>query len=191
MILYGAIILVCMALIAVFSALFGGPALGFGAGYAVICTVLSTAAVIALDGLFAFLLRRLPEKWFMYTRRFFTVSAREARFYEKLGIRKWKNKIPELGGFTHFHKNKIADPRNPAYLTRYLLEADYGMAIHLCTAVTGCLIVFLCPLRYALCFGVPVGFVNAVLNLLPFFTLRYNAFKLRRVLNRVLHAQQS
>ena len=178
MILYGAIILVCMALIAVFSALFGGPALGFGAGYAVICTVLSTAAVIALDGLFAFLLRRLPEKWFMYTRRFFTVSARGARFYEKLGIRKWKNKIPELGGFTGLRKNKIDRPYDNAYLSRYLTEACYGVMIHLVTVFTGYLIIFICPLRYWLCFGFPIATVNAVLNVLPIFVLRYNTYKL-------------
>ena len=77
MILYGIIILVCMALIALFNALFAVPMFGFSVLYAALATVILTAAVIALDGLFAFLIRRLPEKFFSHKRTFFTVSQKE------------------------------------------------------------------------------------------------------------------
>ena len=178
MILYGIIILVCMALIALFNALFAVPMFGFSVLYAALATVILTAAVIALDGLFAFLIRRLPEKFFSHKRTFFTVSQKEKLRYEKLGIRKWKDKIPELGGFTGLRKNKIDRPYDNAYLSRYLTEACYGVTIHLVTVFTGYLIIFICPLRYWLCFGFPIATVNAVLNVLPIFVLRYNTYKL-------------
>ena len=50
--------------------------------------------------------------------------------------------------------------------------------IHLVTVFTGYLIIFICPLRYWLCFGFPIATVNAVLNVLPIFVLRYNTYKL-------------
>lgn len=184
MILYGIIIAVGMALIVLFNALFGAPALGFSVLYAVIATVVNTVAVILVDGLFAFLLRRLPEKWFSHKRKFFTVSRREKNFYEKLGIKKWKEKVPELGGFTNLHKNKIEHPYDNVYLTRYLREACYGVIIHIVTIFTGFFIIFICPLKYWFCFGFPVAAVNAVLNVLPAFVLRYNTYKLNILYTR-------
>ncbi len=178
MLLYGAIIAVCMALIAAFNALFAAPAFGFSLAYSVLATVINTAAVIALDGLFAFIIRRLPNKWFSHEKKFFSVSLKEKNFYEKLKIKKWKDKIPELGGFTKFSKGKIEKPFDNEYLSRYLLEACYGFVIHIVTVFTGFAIIFICPLRYWFCFGLPVAFVNAVLNVLPAFTLRYNTYKL-------------
>jgi hypothetical protein len=52
------------------------------------------------------------------------------------------------------------------------------VAIHLAGALLGFLIVFLYPLAYAPWIGVPVGVVNAVLNVLPIMALRYNLPKL-------------
>lgn len=184
MILYGVVILTCMSVIALLNALFAAPVMGFSTLYAVLATVINTVAVILLDGLFAFLLRRLPEKWFSHKRKFFTVSRREKNFCEKLGIKKWKDKIPELGGFTGLHKNKIDAPHDNAYLTRYLREACYGFVIHVVTCFTGFLIIFICPLRYWFCFGLPVALVNAVLNVLPALVLRYNTFKLNILYTR-------
>jgi hypothetical protein len=52
------------------------------------------------------------------------------------------------------------------------------VAIHLAGALLGFLIVFLYPFSYAPWIGVPVGVVNAVLNVLPVMALRYNLPKL-------------
>lgn len=152
--------------------------------YCILAVVINTVAVIALDGLEAWLIRRLPERWFSADNPKFDVTERECGLYRKLGVRKWRDKVPELGGFTHFSKSKVADPSDNNYLGRFVLEANYGVIIHLVNALSGFLIIFICPLKYALCFGVPIGAVNLVLSLMPVIVLRYNVPKLKALMRR-------
>ena len=132
----------------------------------------ATIAVIGVDGLFAFLIRALPESLFSPARTA-TVSERERKFYRRMKIKSWKDKVPELGGFTGFHKNHLESGRDREFLGRFLLESNYGIMIHLVGAVGGFLIAFL-PFCGPLSVTVPVSVVNFVLNLLPLFILRYN-----------------
>ena len=99
--------------------------------------------------------------------------------WEELRIRKWKDKIPELGQFTNFHKNKIAEPKNNAYLERYMLEAAYGEVIHFAGVFAGFLVILFFPFRFILCLTLPVAAVNIFFNLPSLFILRYNYYKLR------------
>ena len=179
MILYGSIIFVCVCLLTGVNAVFAAPRFGVSFWFILGAVLINVVAVIAVDGLFAFLIRRLPEKWFGHERRFFQVSAKEKKFYEKLKIRKWKDKVPELGQFTNFHKNKVAEPRNNVYLERYMLEAAYGEVIHLAGCFLGFVIIFFYPLKYWLCFGFPVAVINLIMNILPYFILRYNLYKMK------------
>ena len=179
MILYGSIIFVCVCLLTGVNAVFAAPRFGVSFWFILGAVLINVVAVIAVDGLFAFLIRRLPEKWFGHERRFFHVSAKEKKFYEKLKIRKWKDKVPELGQFTNFHKNKVAEPRNNVYLERYMLEAAYGEVIHLAGCFLGFVIIFFYPLKYWLCFGFPVAVINLIMNILPYFILRYNFYKMK------------
>lgn len=179
MILYGSIIFVCVCLLTGVNAVFAAPRFGVSFWFVLGAVLINVVAVIAVDGLFAFLIRRLPEKWFGHERRFFQVSAKEKKFYEKLKIRKWKDKVPELGQFTNFHKNKVAEPRNNVYLERYMLEAAYGEVIHLAGCFLGFVIIFFYPLKYWLCFGFPVAVINLIMNILPYFILRYNFYKMK------------
>lgn len=161
------------------------PALGFNAWFlsmpwfVILSVIINVVAVIAVDGLFAFLIRRLPAKWFNHKKKLFIVSAGEKKFYEKIKIRKWKDKVPELGQFTDFSKNEIAEPRNNKYLDRYFLEACYGEVIHFSSLFLGFLIIFIYPLGYWLCFGFPIAVANIFFNLPSLFILRYNSTKLR------------
>ena len=179
MILYGSIIFVCVCLLTGVNAVFAAPRFGVSFWFILGAVLINVVAVIAVDGLYAFLIRRLPEKWFGHERRFFQVSAKEKKFYEKLKIRKWKDKVPELGQFTNFHKNKVAEPRNNVYLERYMLEAAYGEVIHLAGCFLGFVIIFFYPLKYWLCFGFPVAVINLIMNILPYFILRYNFYKMK------------
>ncbi len=143
---------------------------------------LSTVAVIAIDGVTAFIIRRLPQKWFSNESALSSVSKKECAFYSKIGVRKWRSRVPELGMFTGFHKNKVYEPGSNEYIKRYILEANYGFVIHIASVPIGFLIIFLCPLSWALSFGVPVAIVNALLNLLPAFVLRHNIPKLKSLM---------
>ena len=165
---YFNLILAAMAAIACLNILLGAaplPVIG--------ATLLLTAAVIAVDGIFAFLIRRLPERWFSYERRIFAVGRRESALYRRLGVKHWKRIVPDLGCFTKFPKQHLASPSDPAYTGRYLLEAAYGIVIHAVNIPTGFLILAILP-QYALTVALPVACVNLVLSLLPVFLLRSN-----------------
>ena len=150
--------------------------------YCILATVLLTLFVIILDGIQAFVIRRLPSKWFNESHKCYDASKKERRIYDFLGLKFWKDYVMELGGFTDFHKDKIVDPNDPEYLRRFILECNYGSLIHIVTAFTGYLIIFITPLHLWYNFALPVAFVNMVLNLLPAFILRYNVPRLKSLL---------
>lgn len=169
---------VCMIIIAGVNILINSSLYNLSILYIILAVVIGTVAVIAIDGLFAFIIRRLPEKWFSYKKKIFNVGKREVKFYEAIGIKKWKDKVLELGQFTNFTKKKVVNPFDNEYVERFLMECNYGYIIHLVGIFMGFLIIFIFPLKYALMFGVPIGVVNAVLNYLPMCILRYNTPKL-------------
>lgn len=129
-----------------------------------------TVAVIALDSLGAFVIRQLPEKYFDAEHCQMSIGKDERRFYKRIGIKKWKDRIPELGQFTGFHKNKVADRSDAAYLGRFILECNYGVFIHIQNALCGPLLLLFLPPGYAWY----ISAFNFVLSLLPAFVLRYN-----------------
>lgn len=179
MILYVSSILICMTLIGVANYFVATPIFGFELWYIIVGVTISTVAVILIDAIFATIVRwAMPEKWFSVDKKLFVPSKRTCRFYEKLGIKKWKDKVLELGGFSGFHKDKLGDATNNEYVSRFIIEANYGILVHIFCIVFGFLVVFVFPLKYWLCFGIPVAFVNGVLNLLPLWILRYNLPKL-------------
>lgn len=152
--------------------------------YIILATILFVVASVIIDGLVAFIIRRLPYKWIRSQSKFFNVSKKEVRFYDKIGIKKWKDLVPELGGFTSFHKNKIVDPHNNEYLEKFVLEVNYGIVIHLISFFTSFLILFIDYKMFSgsfiwLTIGLPVAIINAILIVLPTFILRYNLPRLK------------
>ena len=138
-----------------------------------------------IDALLAWLIRKLPEKWFDSNNKHFDERKGERKFYEALGIKKWKDKIPELGGFTDFHKDKIYDPNSIEFYERFILESNYGSLLHIISAFIGYLIIFMAPLKTCFLMAIPMATVNFVLCILPYFVLRYNVGKLKKVLNNL------
>ena len=167
-----------MCVIAALNLLF--PVAGLSALPIFFYVTVLTAAVILLDGIFAALIRLLPEAWFDPEGRLFAVGRRESRFYRAIALKHWKEIVPDLGCFTKFPKKTLASPNDPAYTGRYLLEAAYGIVIHAANAVTGFLILPLFP-SVAWRVALPVAIVNAVLSLLPLFVLRSNFPRLLRL----------
>ena len=112
------------------------------------------------------------------------------RFYEKIGIKKWKDKALELGAVTGFRKNKLYSPNNNEYVKRFILEANYGIMVHVYCIVFGFL-VMLANLFYPFVYvTLPIAIVNLVLNLLPIFILRYNLPKLHSLYKFNLRKQK-
>ena len=150
-----------------------------------IMTVAAVIASVLIDGLVAFIFRRFPKRWMDPNKKIFITSDKEMKFYEKIGVRKWKDKVPELGGFTSFHKDKLRDPWNIEYVERYMLEVCYGVVIHLFSPIFGFLVILLDYRMYTgwswmwLTIMIPVAIVNGILIVLPAFILKYNLPKLK------------
>ena len=153
----------------------------------IVLSIAYTVLVIALDGLIAFIIRRLPEKWFTKSRGIIKTGKGELKFFNFLKVQKWKDHVPELGSFTGFHKDKVTDPFDTEYMARFMLEARYGILIHYVSVPTSFLILLADINLYTgnsniwLTICLPVACVNAVLILLPAFVLKYNLPKLERI----------
>ena len=187
MILYLSIIFVCSLIIA------GAVCLWSGQSFLLLLGLVWIGVVfeILVDGLIATIARLMPAKCADHTKKVFTVSAKEKRFYEKLKIRAWKDKIPEIGHFTGFRKNKLVDPQSVEYVDRFLLESCYGEIGHFFSLFFGFAVLVLYPLSnvwFAL--AIPVAIVNFFLNLPSILVLRYNSYKLVVLRKSLLKKQQ-
>jgi len=187
MLLYLLIIAVCMLIIAGIVTL----ALAENFLFVLLWTTAGVALIMAVDGLTATVARLMPDP---KKSRFFDVPRKEKQTYEKWRIRKWKDKVPEIGHFTGFRKNKLDDPKSVAYVERFLMESRCGEVGHIVSCVTGALI-FLVQLIPAfpaywwmLCIG--IVFVNAALNIPTVFVLRYNYYKLTALKNALIKKEQ-
>ncbi len=152
-------------------------------------TVTGVIAVIAWDGLMAFIIRRaLPMSWFSPGKKIFQVSKKEKKFYQSIKIKSWKDKIPELGGFTSFHKNELSSSNDVEYLKRFIIESNYGVIIHIENALLGFLI-FLIPMCSTPSIWIPIFAVNFVLSMLPVFVLRYVTHTLNRLYEKQIKSK--
>ena len=187
MILYLLIIFACSLVIASTVALCTGESFLLLLGLIAIGVVFE----ILVDGLVATIARLMPAKFADHTKKVYQVSAKEKKFYEKLKIRMWKDKIPEIGHFTGFRKNKLAEPQSIEYVDRFLLESCYGELGHFFALFLGFTVLFLYPLSdvwFAL--AIPVAIVNFFLNLPSLLVLRYNSYKLVVLKKSLLKKQQ-
>ncbi len=159
-------------------------------GILLLITVAGVAAVILVDGLFAFIARRLPERWFAPEAKAFSVPKWEKDLYRRTKINTWKKHVPEWGCFTGFHKDRMRDPNDSAYIGRFLLESNYGVLGHVLGSCFGFLIMLL-PFLRPLSIALPVAIVNFILNMLPTMILRFNTPALRRLYRRNLAREQA
>lgn len=152
-------------------------------------TSIDILVVFIIDAIIAFVIRRLPEKWFDYKYKAFKIFKWERKFYEAIKIKKWKDKIPELGQLTNFKKNKVREPKNSKYLLRYLMECVYGETIHFLSIILGFLILLINP-KCCLYFGLPIAIANGIISYLSFAILRYNRPKLTILYNRSVKSNE-
>ena len=178
MILYLSIVFGGTALISLLNILLGSYDFSYSAIWVICAVVLSVIVEIAIQGVVATIVKHLPNKWFAHDRKLFKISKNERKFYEKIKIRSWKDKVWELGALGGFRKNKIADPNSPEYLLQFVVESNKGVTDHVVGILVSFLVIFILPLKYALRIGLPVALVACLLCILPTMILRYNIPKL-------------
>lgn len=161
-------------------------AFGTAAWYAIIIAViLCTAAQFALDGLIAVIINKLPDKLFGAEHPMYAVSEKEKDFYKKIKVRKWKDKIWELGGLGGFSKKSLTDPNSPEYIEKFIIECNKGVLTHRLSYPIGFLPMLFLSGICAFSIALPVALVNLFLNILPTCALRYNTPKLQAMLRRM------
>ncbi len=177
--LYLYIICVCSLIIILINKLLFSNILSLNIFQIILLTFICVIVQIIVDLILALIARRcLPSKWFGVNNQLLSAKPKERIFYERIGIKDWKDKVLELGALSGFRKNKIKEPKNNDYIKKYILEANFGVMVHIFCIVFGFLIAFIFPKQYFISFCLPVSFVNAILNILPLFVLRYNLPKL-------------
>lgn len=153
---------------------------------AVILSILwCTALQFIFDGIIAFTINKMPDTLFGVDNPRFNVSKMETKLYKKLRVRLWKDKIWELGGLGGFSKKTLADPNNPIYIEKFIVECNKGVATHRLSYPIGFLAMFTLSGVLVFTVALPVALVNLFLNVLPTIALRYNTPKLKAVLVRL------
>ena len=154
--------------------------------YVIIAVVWCTALQFALDGLVAIVINKMPDKWFGTDSKLYTVSERERRFYKRLNVRGWKDRVWELGGLGGFSKKELKEPNNSEYIEKFIIECNKGVLTHVLSYPIGFLAMLTLPNICAVTIALPVATVNLFLNILPTIVLRYNTPLLHSVLTRLM-----
>ncbi len=179
--MYFLIILISMTLISVFNIIFDTAV-----WYCVILSVIwCTALQFLFDLVIAACTHIMPQRWFKIENKFYRVSKFELDLYKKLGVRKWKDKVWELGGIGGFSKKTLAEPNNPLYVERFIIECNKGVLTHRISYFVGFLAMFTLPGVCRFTIALPIALVNLFLNILPTIILRYNTPKLKVLLIRL------
>lgn len=171
MILYLCIILVSFTTICI------GNCLYYSSITMALWTVLALAEVCAVDGLLAWIIHSIPEERINPFAPMYEVSTKERKFYEKLGVRKWKDSIPESGKqLCNFAKDKVEKPEDNIYLLKFLRETCYAETMHVLSFFLQFLLLLLPYIRLSVI--LPVLLVNGFLQLLPVIVQRYNRHRM-------------
>lgn len=155
-----------------------------------VLTIWNTAFWLALHFGFAGLLTHLPQKvqrrWFDSRRPCFQVSDREMAWYRRVGLPRWKDRLPQFN--RDFDKRHLRRDLSAEYLETFVFNTCRAEVIHVGVAILGWLSLLFCllcddpaanlPLFAAI--AAVIGFCN-----LPFALVqRYNRNRLERLLKR-------
>ena len=151
----------------------------------VIAVIWCTALQFAIDGIFAIIINKMPDKWFGVENRAYYVSKKETKFYKKLKVRRWKDKVWELGGLGGFSKKTLLTPNSPEYIEKFIIECNKGVLTHRIGYFVGFFAMLTVPNICAFTIALPIAIVNLFLNILPTIVLRYNTPMLISMLNRL------
>jgi len=184
--LYLTVIIIAMLIIAVFNI-----ALNTASWYTVIILVIvCTVLQFALYGLIAIIINKLPDKLFGVDNSLYDVSEYEKNLYKKLKVRKWKDKVWELGGLGGFSKKHLLNPNSAEYIEKFIIECNKGVLTHRLSYPIGFLPMLFIPDICSVSVALPVAVVNLFLNILPTLVLRYNTPKLKSMLKRMNRRNQ-
>ena len=176
MILYMTIISISLIVIILLNALLSNLTFWcvFGA------TMLALVCVFVIDAIVAAIVHAIPEHKINPFKKCYTINKTEKKLYEKLGVKKWKDIIPESGKYLcHFAKDKVYEPTNNEYVLKFLRETCYAGIMHILSIFLGFIPLVVLPQKLNIV--LPVCAINAFLQLLPVIVQRYNRDRLYKL----------
>lgn len=148
--------------------------------------IVALVIIIAINGVVALIVSKcLPEKCFNKDCKFYSPSAREIKFYNKLKIKSWKDKTLEWGKLNGFSKSKLEEPKDPEYIEKFIFECNKGYLVHFVSLFAAALIFFVVPQTYILPMALPMFITSFILNYTSIMILRFNVHRLKTVLRYV------
>lgn len=145
---------------------------------------------VLVNGVFALIVRQFPQSWFDPARKLYRARPGEQRLYRRLGIARWKDRLPECGWMTGFSKSKIVatgkGPQDILYLQTFITETCMAELGHLLMGPLGflsLLLGLLWPVLWA------VAALHLILQLALVVAQRFNRPRLLRLLAAVERKQ--
>jgi len=170
MILYSFIIIFTVLIISLYGFFILGNSFFVTFGYA----WLGVLYEIILNSIIAIVFGKLvTSKIFNKDSKFYKTTKFELKFYNFIKIKKWKDKVLELGIFGGFRKNKLKDTKDQEYLNKFILEINKGIVVHFISIFICVFILIIPPLINLYYITIPIIIVAIVLNLLPLFVLKF------------------
>lgn len=128
--------------------------------------------------------QRLRMRWFDYHRCFFQVSEREMAFYKRIGLPRWKDRLPQYN--KDFDKRHLRKNMTPEYIRTFLFITCQAEVVHYSIMIAGYLSLFFCLLcndplaNVPLFFGIAtfIGACNIPFSMIQ----RYNRYRFSDVL---------
>lgn len=157
---------------------YGGVPLASG----ILGKLLAALIVGAAGGILSFVIgQSLPRKWFDFDAFPYRDFAWEngGRVYEKVKVRSWKDRVPDMSKFVPgMVKKKASLARNSSSMERLVRETCVAEAVH------WALILIVAPVM-GIFAGWLIALLYAVGNLLFVVIQRYNRPRLREILRRM------
>ena len=140
--------------------------------------------LLVIDAAVALIVRAMPKKLMNPYLKRFKVFSWESKVLVALGVRKWKDKIPEAGGtLVGFSKREVKDKSNPEYLYQFMVETVYGEVMHFWGFIFSFLVFAYKPAQFWIVY-LPLFLTNFLINFLPVMVQRYNRPKLMKAYER-------
>lgn len=177
MVLYLSIMFGWLALSIVGNVIYASNTGVFSVTSAIVVSIVVFVALFTIDAIVALIVHAFPHQNFNPEKGIFKVKKHEKRILERLGVKKIKDVIPEMGKLIKFRKDKI-ESTDSKYLYRFLEETCYAELMHI-ISIFACLIVpLLCPFKYFLTISLGMTLINILLQIPPIMVQRYNRPKL-------------
>jgi len=144
--------------------------------------------------LFPALPEKLKNKLFNENKKIFNISEKEIKFYKKINLHKWKDKLPQFN--RGFNKRNLSDKITKEYLELFIKVTCQAEIVHYIIIPLGYFSIFFSkltknPEKLIYVFILIATFIG-LCNLIFSMIQRYNRFRLRKLIkNKIFKIDQS